>query len=200
MTFVPISFNRNEQIAIWMKTRLLTPIEWIQFGFQYKTMFVLVSLYLIGHLLMWIGFSSFMMRKTSLLGVLVLIVGCLSTFLDFSEYGLRGTMLKAIEWNMVIPPSLILFWYFIREMSIWMIYIASVIAAVGVLHQNFFGELIGGVSLVGILTIPLFYGMGYGKVWFIWLILWHVVAALFLWKKALEMKYMNQLALTCFEK
>lgn len=79
--------------------------------------------------------------------------------------------------------SLIPLWWYVRELSIWMIYLGTSVIGVFFLNQS---RAASSMAFLGILTIPCLYLFDLSKIWFIWLIAWHCVSAAVIWKMAAQ--------------
>jgi hypothetical protein len=186
MSFVPRVFTREEQMAIWSGSLKIDSEYLLAYTRQFYTMFTLVSLYLIGHFSMWFGYGHIVNKRLPVAGQWITIIGLLSCFTDFSEYSLRGAMIKSIEGHLQISPLLIFSWWLIREWSIWLIYLGSIIVSAAFFNHSLISRMPLLLALIGLMTIPCLYLFHWSKVWFIWLILWHFFSAFVILKASSE--------------
>jgi hypothetical protein len=180
MTLIPRPFTREDQIALWKGAHSLNLQDLNSLTSQFSLLFILVSLYLIGHFLMWLGYAFLIKPKSTLLSAALISIGLLSCLLDFSEYCMRGAMNKCILSQKISHASFLTLWWYVREMSIWMIYLGT--SLIGIIFLRI-SKMAAMMALLGILTIPCLY-LALSKIWFVWLIAWHAVSAVIIFRNA----------------
>jgi hypothetical protein len=179
MSIVSRSFSREEQVGIWLGN---TTHDLLSYSSHFSMMYAVVSAYLIGHFLMWLGYSFLAGKRAAVIGTVILLIGFLSSFADLTEYGLRGAMLKGQQWQIHSAPALPLVWWFIRELSIWLIYLGSVVIGISLLNQAWESKFLLVLALLGLCTIPCLYITSCSKIWFAWLVAWHLASGFTLWR------------------
>jgi hypothetical protein len=184
MALVPQAFNREEQIAFWSQSHAVTDQQLQLFTSYFSVMYTFLSIYLLGHFVMWLGYGYLIASKSLITGGIILLVGVMSCFSDFTEYSLRGIMLKSVQWHIGDSSSLIMLWWFIREWSIWLIYLGVIIVGISFLAKDSWKLIIPIFALLGVFTIPCTYLLDQPKVWFVWLIGWHALSAIVQWLEA----------------
>jgi hypothetical protein len=184
MPLISPSCNREKLMVLWSGAQIASPQDLQSLLSHFSILFALVSVYLIGHFLMWLGYGLLIAKQSALLATSILLIGFFSCLCDLSEYCLRSAMLKSLVWETPSSAILMPIWWALRELSIWMIYLGTIV--IGIFFLNPTTKILSIVTLafLGILTIPCLYIFGLSKAWFVWLIAWHGASALFLWSKA----------------
>jgi len=167
--------------SIVINTASISKEKLILYDFQLNVAFSIISIYLIGHFAMWMGYSLILFQENKLFALILIIIGALSTVTDFAEYSIRIAIIELIKNNVLDNYGLFGFWLIVRQLSIWFIFLGSVIISV-TLFNKAFGKFIFLLALIGLITIPFMYIMGLSKIWYIWLIIWHFAASIILWK------------------
>jgi hypothetical protein len=183
MTFVPQDYTREDQVAIWSGSLILNSQEFLAYSRQFFLKYTLLSIYLIGHFLMWLGYGCIISKRdtAALVGKWIISIGFFSCFSDLSEYCIRGTMIKSVEWGINSGQTAPIVWWFVRELSIWWIYLGTIIIGFSFFNRSILSAVILIFSLIGILTIPCSYLFNFTKIWFAWLVTWHFISALAIW-------------------
>jgi len=148
-------------------------------------MYTLLSIYLIGHFLMWLGYGYVISKRdtAALVGKWIIFIGFFSCFSDLSEYCIRGAMIKSVEWGINAGQITPIVWWVVRELSIWLIYLGTITVGFSFFNRSMLSVVILIFSLIGILTIPCSYLFDFTKIWFVWLITWHFISALAIWRE-----------------
>lgn len=155
------------------------------YSFQLGAAFSIVSIYLIGHFAMWLGYSLIIYRENKLLSYVLVVIGFLSAITDFTEYSIRLAILELIRSQIFDNQLMFGFWLIVRQLSIWLIFLGSMLAALAAFNKKF-GKMILLLALLGLITIPIMYIPGVTKIWYLWLITWHFAACIFLWKTSID--------------
>jgi hypothetical protein len=175
--FLVISPIRIDFNTIATTYQNLSSVELVQYKDHLSISFSIISVYLLSHFIMWVGWANFISPFNSVIAKAILVIGFLATLTDFSEYSLRGIMISAIEYNSHTLLNSFAQWKFIRQISIWTIHLNVLLITIGVLNTRY-ATVCMILSLVGLISIPLLNIFKFGKLWYIWLITWHMASCL----------------------
>src|ERR1700678_848466 len=75
MALAPHPFSREDQMAIWTGKYTLNLHDLNSLSSQFALMFTLVSLYLIGHFLMWLGYGFLIKKRSFALSAVLIGIG-----------------------------------------------------------------------------------------------------------------------------
>ena len=138
------------------------------------------SFYLIGHALMWFGYSAVISRSSKGLAIFVAILGFSSAWLDFTENEMRWAALQLLINNGYISISNIADWSVIFGLSFWIIFICGLVCGMAVAGKENIKKIVCIIAILGGVIAPFSYLYGHLAA-FLWLIVWHGVSAIFLW-------------------
>lgn len=168
-------------LDVFVNSKNLSKEQLSIYSNQLNIAFSIVSIYLIGHFSMWLGYSLIIYKRNNLLSYILLAIGFLATLADFTEYATRFAIFELIK-NHVLENHLIIgFWLIVRQLSIWLIFLGSVLVSISIFRID-----ILLLALLGLVTIPLMYVFALSKVWYLWLITWHLLSSMILWRSKYE--------------
>ena len=156
----------TEQLAAY-KTYIIRNLTWDSF-------------YLMGHALMWFGYSAVISRSSKGLAMLVAILGFSSAWLDFTENEMRWAALEFLINNDFTSISSVADWSVIFGLSFWIIFICALVCGMAVAGKENITKLVCVMAVLGGLIAPFSYLYGHLAA-FLWLIAWLGVSAIFLW-------------------
>ena len=173
------SFAAN-QYAILSGRQTLTSFELSQYLTYLRRNLTVDSIYLLGHMGMWLGFGALITRRNGIGGRLIMVLGVISGLLDLLENEIRwsiagslGTTVSTEHWALI--------WQVTVGMSFWVMFVSDLSTVVMVWSEHTRDRLI---SLFGLGLLPgvcLIYFTGY-FVTFLWMIVWHGAAGVYLWQ------------------
>jgi len=177
IAFIPRPFESMDHFAILSGLHTLSPDELSGYKNYVITNFTFDSIYLIGHLLMWFGYVSYILKSNRTIAGIVAILGIISAFLDFTENEIRWSALEILVNG---STSNMLLWQTIFGLSFWVIFITALICGLVTLEKSLIKKVPISLAIIGVLIAPLSYKFGFLPA-FLWLIIWHLGSAFFLW-------------------
>jgi len=176
------SSNSIDHVQVYLGLRTLAPEELMLFESRILISYAIVSIYLIGHAIMWLGYAHVIGKINRLFSYTIAALGLLEVLFDMSEYCMRLALLAMVKNNFYNNHLLVGFWICIRHLSVWLIFLNICVIAIAMAHTRY-NILIACFALSGLFIIPVMYALGLAKIWYIWLILWHFVFAIVLYNE-----------------
>jgi len=149
--------------------------------FYLKTNFAVDSIYLLGHIIMWLGFSVVIGARSGILGTAVAVIGVSGAFLDFLENEMRWSFVLGLTRGLPADISGVYAWNTVTAMSYWTIIVAAVVTSIGVWSVDPRNKWLSFIGMAGLATVPFIYSSGHVAT-FLWIVLWHGAGAWFLWR------------------
>ncbi len=142
------------------------------------------GIYLLGHVMTWIGFGSLIAERRPTLGSAITWVGIASCGLDLLENSMRWVVVGHLQ-DGAAGPAVGFVWSSAVEMSFWAIYVATLLTSADLVGRGKPGLLVGSVGFLCVPAALVLYWRGFFAS-FVWLILWHTVSAGYLWSGAAQ--------------
>lgn len=174
------SFNFSHS-AILSGRQSLNAVELAAYLTYLKRNLTIDSVYLLGHIGMWLGFGTLLHRRGNRAGTLIIVLGVISGMLDLFENEMRWAIVGSV------PPSasiaLGVAWDVTVGMSFWAMLVTTLLTVMLLWSERWADRTIGLIGLGCIPGICLIYFSGY-LLTFIWMIIWHGASAIYLWMNA----------------
>ncbi len=180
MAFLPRPFSPMDHASILSGLNTLSTEQLSAYKTYVIRNLTWDSFYLIGHVLMWFGYSAVISRSSKGLAMFVAILGFSCAWLDFIENEMRWAALQFLINNDYTSISNLADWHVIFGLSFWIIFICGLICGMAVAGKENIKKIVCVMAVLGGLIAPLSYLYGHLAA-FLWLIVWHGVSALFLW-------------------
>ena len=174
----PFNFGHS---AIFSGRQLLNETELASYLTYLKRNLTIDSIYLLGHVGMWLGFGALLARRRNRDGRVIVVLGLISGALDLLENEIRWAIASALPSSS--STSWALTWDVIVGMSFWALLITTLLTVMQLWSERTLDRII---SLIGLGCIPgvcLIYFSGY-RLTFVWMIVWHGASAVYLWMSA----------------
>lgn len=184
MAVLPRPVGQTGHFDIFAGIKKLTPAQLDEYIRYLYANFTLDSVYLLGHIGMWLGLALIIWGRSRLLAAVLAGVGLMSGLSDFLENEIRLAIVSGLENQLAIGPHWAMIWSVVVGISIWLIYAAAALAAIGMWRRRPFGWLVALFGALGVATIPFSLLWGWSKVWYVWLIVWHLLASVVLFWEA----------------
>jgi hypothetical protein len=180
MAFLPRPFAPMDHLSILLGSPRLGVNELAAYKSYVSNNLTLDSFYLLAHSLMWVGMAQLVSRRTTSLGKLVLLSGLSGAIFDFLENELRWAAIGALLAGNLPSQSYVAIWQIVLACSFWFLFLAAGFAGIGLAGRSRSANVVAGWSFAGILAASLTYKLGHFYS-FLWLIVWHILCAYFLW-------------------
>ena len=180
IAFLPRPFPAMDHFSILSGVTVLSPEELAAYKNYVASNLTLDSLYLIGHFLMWLGYSAYLYKSSKLLAAAIAVLGFFSAWLDFTENEIRWASLEFLLADRNPPITEILAWQTTFGLSFWILFLCTFTCGIAIMGSSLNQKITSAVAILGLFIAPLSYHFGFLPA-FLWLILWHVVSAVFLW-------------------
>jgi len=181
MAFLPRPFEAMDHFSILSGLNILTKNQLSDYRNYVALNLTWDSLYLIGHIVMWSGYAAFFYRDSKYISFIVLVLGFASGWLDFTENEIRWAILEALTSGHYLPIEHITEWQTTFGLSFYMLFICALLCGIAVVGKSYIRKVVFFISIVGLFIAPLSYQFSFLPA-FLWIIGWHAISALFLWK------------------
>jgi hypothetical protein len=173
----PFSFSHSDILS---GRQTLNAHELASYLVYLKRNLTIDSVYLLGHVGMWLGFGTLLQRRGGR-GGLIIVLGLISGALDLMENEIRWAIAPSLPSS--ASASWTVAWEITVGMSFWALLITTLLAIMQLWSQERLDRIICLIGLGCIPGICLIYFSGY-LLTFIWMIIWHGMSAIYLWKSA----------------
>lgn len=174
----PFPFGHS---AIFSGRQSLSGGELAAYLIYLKRNLTIDSIYLLGHVGMWLGFGTLLARQASHFGRLIVVLGVTSGALDLLENEIRWAIASSLP--SAASPSWTLAWEVTVGMSFWVLLITTLLTVMQLWSKRRRDRIMCFIGLGCIPGICLIYFSGY-LLTFVWMIVWHGAAAIYLWARA----------------
>jgi hypothetical protein len=180
MAFLPRPFTPMNHLSILLGLQGLNGDQLITYKDYVSNNLTIDSLYLLAHSFMWVGVAQVISLQAARLWSLVLLFGLSGAILDFLENELRWAAMPALI-SGELPVRLYVFvWQIVLAFSFWALFLAAGFAGIGAVNTSRSGNIFATWSFAGALVAAFSYKTGHFYS-FLWLIVWHILCAYFLW-------------------
>jgi hypothetical protein len=176
------SFFEYDHFKVYAGIDKLDGGELEQYLSYFKFNLSIDSIYLFGHMFMWIGLGLLVKKRNNIIGILIIVSGMLCVILDFSENILRWVYTTAIAKGADGDLSLAIVWNTIIDLSWWQIYITVVLVMAGLPKKGTLNIIYLVIGLTGLILAATMYYLDI-TINFIWLLIWHGYSCFYLGKE-----------------
>jgi hypothetical protein len=172
----------SSQLSILSGRHSLNAGEIIAYLTYLRRNLTIDSIYLLGHIGMWVGFGTLIERRERGRGRLIMVLGIISGALDLLENEIRWAIAGSIG-SSVMSESWALVWQITVGMSFWALLITTLLTVLHLWSGNRHDRMICIIGLCCIPGICMIYFSGY-LLTFFWMIVWHAASGVYLWSRA----------------
>lgn len=179
LAYIPRPPGGISHLAVFSGTRTLETEELALYMLYLKRNLTVDSFYLIGHVLMWLGYSELFRRRGVAFSASVLALGLISGALDLLENEVRWALMS-LPGGLQFGPTWATVWMIIVGMSFWAILLSIAITAFLNWGEGRLQRLISVLGLICLGSIAAIYFYGYLAT-FVLMIIWHAASGVYLW-------------------
>lgn len=181
MAFLPRPFSPMDHFSILSGLKTLSGPEFATYKRYVASNLTWDSLYLFGHVFMWLGYGVYIGKRHTLPAILVVSLGLFSAGLDFIENEMRWSAITSLGSGGKICISYAMFWKTLFGLSFWALFISAFICGVATFGKSALQKLPGLIAIPGLFVAILSYQFGFLPA-FLWIMLWHIMSGIFLWR------------------
>lgn len=174
----PFAYSHGRIVA---GSQVLTSEQAEQYTAYLRANLSFDAVYLLGHVLTWLGYAALVARRQRVVAGALAAVGLASGGLDLLENEVRWAVAGSLGTASAAGPAVGLVWETVVGMSFWAIYVAALATSAAIFSMGRLGRLTAAVGFLCVPAAAVVYARGFFFS-FLWLIAWHAVSAAFLWR------------------
>lgn len=180
LAFIPRPAFEFEHFDVLSGRQALSDVATADYLRYLRANLTVDSFYILGFIMTWIGYGRLIAHRSRLMGVAVAASGVIAGSLDFLENEFRWGMAELVRRGIPVSSAWPAAWSVILGLSFWAVFFPLALTVIGTWDDGKFGRWVSVLGILGLLTaVNLRYS---GFFWaFIWLMLWQLASAAFLW-------------------